>query len=235
MSAVIMLAALCAAGATWTFTAPPPAMSRLARFQAGRSSGISPVDRLYRLTTAGLTALRERGRRPQQWRTAVIELCDGMAAELAAGRGPDEAFRTSAAILDPYVSAHLLGGERLEHLAAEHPGAEGLRLLGACWRVGAEQGGTLSAVLDGLASALRDEETQRQEIAAQLAAPRVTARMLALLPLLGLGMAAALGASPLAFLLGTLPGAGCLAGGVALDLVGLWWTRRLARAAEVPR
>ncbi|WP_245679451.1 type II secretion system F family protein [Actinomadura hibisca] len=230
-----MLAALCAAGATWTFMAPPPTTGRLARFQADRSPAVSLTDRLYRLLAAGFTAFRERGRRPQQWRMAVIELCDGMAAELAAGRSPDEAFKMSAAILDPHISARLLGGARLEALAAEHPGAEGLRLLAACWRVGAEQGGTLASVLDGLASALRAEETQHQEIAAQLAAPRVTARMLALLPLLGLGMGAALGANPVAFLLGTLPGAGCLAGGITLDLVGLWWTRRLAQAAEAPR
>ncbi|MBA8950643.1 type II secretion system F family protein [Actinomadura namibiensis] len=115
------------------------------------------------------------------------------------------------------------------------PGAEGLRLLAACWRIGAERGGTLATVLDGLAAALRDEEAQRQEIATQLAGPRTTARMVAFLPLLGLGMAAMLGARPLEFLLGTLPGAACLILGVALDLAGLRWTRRLAQAAEGPR
>ncbi|MGK5556400.1 type II secretion system F family protein [Actinomadura kijaniata] len=125
--------------------------------------------------------------------------------------------------------------ERLEALAAGVPGAEGLRLLAACWRIGAERGGTLATVLDGLAAALRDEEAQRQEIATQLAGPRTTARMVAFLPLLGLGMAAMLGAKPLEFLLGTLPGAACLLLGVALDLAGLRWTRRLAQAAEGPR
>ncbi|WP_067814084.1 type II secretion system F family protein [Actinomadura kijaniata] len=115
------------------------------------------------------------------------------------------------------------------------PGAEGLRLLAACWHIGAERGGTLATVLDGLAAALRDEEAQRQEIATQLAGPRTTARMVAFLPLLGLGMAAMLGAKPLEFLLGTLPGVACLVLGVALDLAGLHWTRRLAQAAEGPR
>ncbi|MFG1998409.1 type II secretion system F family protein [Spirillospora sp. NPDC048911] len=124
--------------------------------------------------------------------------------------------------------------ERLERLAAR-PGAEGLRLLAACWRIGAERGGTLAAVLDGLASALRDEEAQRQDVAAQLAGPRATARLLAGLPLLGLGMAAAMGANPLAFLFGTGPGVCFLTVGLALDAVGLGWTQRLARAAEAPR
>ncbi|MBO2455525.1 type II secretion system F family protein [Actinomadura barringtoniae] len=204
-----------------------------------------------------LNNIRDRNRRELVWRTAVIELCDGMAAELAAGRTPDEAFAAAATFVDrtvayelsapdeqhpsshipsraPEAAADTPAIERLEALA-ERPGAEGLRLLVACWRIGAERGGTLATVLDGLASALRDEETQRQEVAAQLAGPKATARLLAGLPLLGLGMAAALGANPLAFLFGTLPGLGCLLTGLALDATGLWWTRRLARAAEVPR
>ncbi|MFP3968213.1 type II secretion system F family protein [Actinomadura fulvescens] len=171
-----------------------------------------------------------------------------MAAELAAGRTPDEAFAASAAVLDRRVAAELLSADpgvspaaqepstidRLDQQAAR-PGAEGLRLLAACWRIGSERGATLATVLDGLASALRDEEAQRQDVAAQLAGPRATARLLAGLPLLGLGMAAALGANPLAFLFGTIPGACCLIIGVTLDAIGLWWTRCLAKAAEAPR
>jgi tight adherence protein B len=48
-------------------------------------------------------------------------------------------------------------------------------------------------------------------------------------------MAAGLGARPLAFLFGSLPGALCLLLGVGLDLAGLSWTRRIATAAESPR
>jgi tight adherence protein B len=117
---------------------------------------------------------------------------------------------------------------------ATRPGAEGLRLLAACWRIGAERGGTLATVLDGLAGALRDEEAQRQDVAVQLAGPRATARLLALLPLLGLGMAAALGAHPIPFLCSTLPGLACLITGISLNLLGLHWTRRLAKSAESP-
>ncbi|GAA2442305.1 hypothetical protein GCM10010191_68290 [Actinomadura vinacea] len=105
-------------------------------------------------------------------------------------------------------------------------------MLAAGWRIGAERGGTLATVLDGLAMALRDEETQRQEVAAHLAGPRATARLLAALPLVGIGMAAVLGANPLSFLLGTIPGLGCLFTGIALNLTGFWWTHRLAEGAE---
>jgi tight adherence protein B len=90
----------------------------------------------------------------------------------------------------------------------------------------------LASVIDGLAEALRDEQTHREEVALQLAGPRATARLLAGLPLLGLLMAVALGARPFAFLLGTAPGGLCLGLGVGLDALGLWWTRRLATTAE---
>ncbi|WP_262402463.1 type II secretion system F family protein [Actinomadura sp. CNU-125] len=157
-----------------------------------------------------------------------------MAAELAAGRGPEDAFTASAAVLDPPISKELLECRDLT-ASAKNPGAEGLRLLDACLRVGSERGGTLATVLDGLAAALRDEEAQRQEVSVQLAGPRATARLLAVLPLLGIGMAAALGAHPLSFLCGSLPGLACLITGAALDLAGVYWTTRLARAAETPR
>ncbi|MFV2173981.1 type II secretion system F family protein [Actinomadura sp. LOL_016] len=164
----------------------------------------------------------------------MIELCDGMAAELAAGRAPEDAFAASAAVLDPHISKELLECNDLTDLATT-PGAEGLRLLDACLRVGAERGGTLATVLDGLAAALRDEEAQRQDVAVQLAGPRATARLLAALPVLGIAMAAALGARPLSFLCGSLPGLACLIAGAALNVTGLYWTTRLARSAESPR
>lgn len=236
MIGTIEAAALCAAAATWVLAGPAPAARRLSLIHQPQA----PPTRLPATLKTWLAGLKERRREEHLWRVAVIELCDGMAAELAAGRTPEEAVKITAAVLDSRISQELAipddasTADHLERLASR-PGAEGLRLVAACWRIGAERGGTLATVLDGLASALRDEEAQRQEVAAQLAGPRATARLLAGLPLLGLGMAAALGTNPFAFLLGTLPGAACLTVGVALDAAGLLWTHRLARAAEVPR
>ncbi|NKZ03190.1 type II secretion system F family protein [Actinomadura latina] len=227
---ITALAALCSATAVWLLLSPGPALHRLDRLVT------PPPDDPLRVLKATTEALRERRTRQHRWRTSVIELCDAMAAELSAGRTPDEAFTAAAAVLDPHVSRELLRIPRpppdhLDELAAR-PGAEGLRLLAACWRIGAERGGTLATVLDGLAAALRDEEAQRQDVSVQLSGPRATARLLGALPLLGLAMAAALGAHPVPFLCGTLPGLACLITGTTLDLLGLHWTRHLARSAE---
>ncbi|QXJ23157.1 type II secretion system F family protein [Actinomadura graeca] len=231
------LAALFSSAAVWTLLTPSRTAQRLDRLFAPTRP---PATTKF---TTLIEDFKERRSRPHRWRTAVIELCDGMAAELAAGRTPHEAFRNSATVLDPYISTTLLKTPRsppeaeipsyLDALAGT-PGAEGLRLLAACWRIGSERGGTLATVLDGLAAALRDEEAQRQDVAVQLAGPRATARLLAALPLVGVAMAAALGAHPVAFLCGSLPGLACLIAGVGLNATGLWWTRHLARSAEAP-
>ena len=61
---------------------------------------------------------------------------------------------------------------------------------------------------------------------------RASARLLAMLPLVGLLMAVGLGADPMHVLLETTYGQLALCAGIALELVGLAWTDRIARRAE---
>jgi tight adherence protein B len=82
-----------------------------------------------------------------------------------------------------------------------------------------------------LASARASEDVRRQ-LAAQLAAPKATARMLSALPLVGLLMGLLLGGDPLGWLLSTAPGLICLLGGVALTGLGAWWTHRIALGVQ---
>lgn len=244
MLQVVMGAGL-AGLAGWMLAAPSSARRRLEAMTGGWRA--VPGSDVLRRARDRWERLRSARKSESLWRTAVIDVCDGMAAELRAGRTPQAAFVHAVAVVDPRAGGPIMtewrrcraggtdtGPAALERLA-ERPGADGLRMLAACWRVGADKGGTFAPVIEGLATALRDEEAQRQEIAAQLAGPRATVRLLAALPILGVGMAAALGADPLSFLFGTVPGLACLILGIGLDLAGLWWTRRLARSAEVSR
>jgi tight adherence protein B len=56
--------------------------------------------------------------------------------------------------------------------------------------------------------------------------------MLAVLPVVGIGFGLMLGADPLAWLVGSTPGRACLACGVALTGIGVWWTGRIAASVE---
>jgi tight adherence protein B len=233
--------ALCVFAAVWILSLPSPATLRLTavfRVPPTRSHRPAPAVIAWLRTTVG--TLRNRRRNVAKRRAAVIELCDGIAVELAAGRPAAVALTEAARVLPamPGLAAIIDAAQSADDVpaalirASTTEGCEGLRLLAGCWRIGMDRGSMLASVIDGLAEALRDEQSHREEIALQLAGPRATARLLAGLPVLGLGMAAALGARPLTFLFTTLPGICCLGLGTTLDAVGLWWTARLAKSAE---
>jgi tight adherence protein B len=234
--------AVCVFAAVWILCLPSPATLRLtAVFRAPPSPShrpATPAVIAWLRTTAG--TLRNRRRNVAKRRATVIELCDGIAVELAAGRPAAVALAEAAKVLPamPGLAAIIDAAQSADDVpaamarASTTEGCEGLRLLAGCWRIGMDRGSMLASVIEGLAEALRDEQSHREEIALQLAGPRATARLLAGLPVLGLGMAAALGARPLTFLFTTLPGALCLSLGTTLDAVGLWWTARLATSAE---
>jgi tight adherence protein B len=166
-------------------------------------------------------------------RAQVIEACDLLSADLTAGRPPAEALEgatTICADLQIAAAACRLGGDvpaALE-LAAESPGAEGLRALASAWRVADESGAAFAGIVDRLADSLRADEAIRRQTAVSLAGARATARLLAVLPFFGAALGYALGADPIAFLTGTPVGWAALAAGLGLSVAGLAWTDRLA-------
>jgi tight adherence protein B len=161
-----------------------------------------------------------------------------VADELRAGRLPTDALLVSiqsGARLVPHAAEAVRRGRPVAPALirdAEHPGSEGLRLVAACWSVAEQHGGALATALDRVASTLRAQEMARRRVALELAAPRATARLLAALPVLGIVVGSASGANPLGVLVGTAWGWGLLGAGLVLDLAGLAWVGRIARAAE---
>ncbi|MFG2826312.1 type II secretion system F family protein [Streptomyces sp. NPDC048434] len=180
-------------------------------------------------------AVRARDRRA----AAVIGLCAAVAGELRAGRQPAQALLAAGApglgtAGSAVVAAARYGGDVAQALraAARLPGAAGLTGMAACWQVAVEGGAGLASGLERIAAGLRAQRDQRDELRAQLAGPRATALMLALLPAGGLLMGSALGADPLRVLLHTPAGWGCLAAGGLLEWCGVAWTARIVAAAE---
>jgi tight adherence protein B len=166
-------------------------------------------------------------------RAQVIEACDVLSADLIAGRPPAEALEGAATIcpdLRIASAACRLGGDvpATLDLAAETPGAEGLRALASAWRVAEESGAAFAGIVDRLSDSLRSDEAIRRQTAASLAGARATARLLAVLPFFGAALGYALGADPIAFLTDTPIGWIALTAGLALSIAGLAWTDRLA-------
>ncbi|SFI72446.1 tight adherence protein B [Streptosporangium canum] len=230
-----VLAVLLAALAVWLWTGPDPGTARLRRIRHRPRNGSGS---LY----ARFAGRSRPSKRTAAWRTASIELCQGLAAELAAGRTAGEALARAVSTVEfpdpvalrPLIAAARDGGDVPAALLAAAPaqGGEAFRGLAACWKVSVTAGAGLSALVDRVAGSLREAQAHRQDVAAQLAGPRATARLLAGLPVLGLLMAIGLGMRPLHFLFGSPAGVGCLALGLALDGCGLWWTHRLVTHAQ---
>ncbi|MFB6711386.1 MULTISPECIES: type II secretion system F family protein [unclassified Streptomyces] len=171
----------------------------------------------------------------------VVSLCGAVVGELRAGHEPGQALLVAVrgtgvmGTAEAGVSAAArFGGDVPAALgqAAREPGLDGLAGVAACWRVAVDGGAGLAAGLDRLEGALRSERRRREELRAQLAGAWSTVAVLALLPVLGLGLGAALGADPLAVLLHTPAGLVCLVVGGVLEAAGLCWAGRIVRAGE---
>ncbi|MER8186981.1 type II secretion system F family protein [Kitasatospora sp. NPDC094015] len=189
---------------------------------------------------------RRTAARARQRAAAVIDLCAGIAVELRSGATAEQALCAVVERSGPRLS-HTLGAEpaaRLRaapygadvpaalRLAAELPGGRGAAAVAACWQITTESGSGLASGLDQVADALRAERALSEEIAGELAGPRATVALLAMLPAVGLLLGYALGAHPVRILLHTPAGLICLLGGVLLETAGLRWTSRIVRAAE---
>lgn len=181
-----------------------------------------------------------RRRRDAADQAAVLEVCDLLAADLAAGRPPDAALASASERwppLVPIVEALRLGSdvpEAMRRLAADRRGAADLRWVAGAWQVAQDSGHGLAAALERTGAGLRARRRTRRLIDSELASARATARLVACLPLVVLLMGSGAGSDPWAFLLRTPVGWVCLVSGLALLALGLWWIERLADRAAAP-
>lgn len=193
------------------------------------------------------TAVRRCAAARRTERRRAVEACATLAGELRAGRSPATALAVAAElaggpsreVLRSAAAVARLGGDVAGALLPGDAAMSGpatavpdvLRALAACWAVCAASGSGLAAAVDRLEDGLRADQERRRAVEAELAGPRATAGLLAVLPLAGLLLATGLGADPAQVLLHTPLGVVCLVGGLLLDGLGLFWTGRLVARA----
>lgn len=251
---MIAAAAVLAAGTAWLLARPPPgpAIAGVRREPGGWWLAVVAASAVATLVAgpaalvaggvvlAGRQLVRARDRRQAAAATAdrVLEACELMSAELAAGQPPGRALGRAAVswpLLAPVAEASDLGGDvaqALRRVAAE-PGAGDLRGVAGAWVLAHRSGAGLAGALDRVARSIRADRALRRVVESELASARATARLVAGLPLVVLLLGNGGGASAWSFLLQTPAGLACLAGGLALGLAGLWWIERIA--AQVTR
>lgn len=182
---------------------------------------------------ASLAARTRRQRLADSRRARVVESCEALVGELRAGLPPTVALARCVEVwpeLAPVVAAARMGGDvpAALHEQAALPGAEGLHEAAAAWQVSERSGAALSDALGQVAQSARSRESTRHLVRSELASAQATARTVAALPVVALGMASGVGADPWAFLLASAAGLVCLGGGIGLALLGLHWIDRIA-------
>jgi tight adherence protein B len=180
-----------------------------------------------------LLLARRTARLAQVRADQVVLACEAMAGDLTAGLPPRWALARVARHWDefePVAVAGTLDADIPDALreVARLPGAAQLAMVAACWQVAHRSGAGLAESLHDVAVVLREDAGTRRLVEGELAAARVTARMMCALPVLVLLLAVGVGADPWHFLLATPFGLGCAIGGILFDLAGLVWMQQIA-------
>lgn len=92
-------------------------------------------------------------------------------------------------------------------------------------------GAQLGDVLARMAESLEDDINAADARASAISGPRATSRILASLPIVGLGLGVVFGADPWTVLFGTGWGRVCFLCGGALTVLGIMWSRRMVLVA----
>jgi tight adherence protein B len=193
---------------------------------------------LVAVTVFQLWRRRRRAGRAAELSLAVVDACQLLAGLLRVGHIPVMALRLAAVDCSVFaeadaaqrVGASVSAVLRRQSLA---PGGSGLSELAVAWEIAERTGASLTATLDALAERLEAASRVARVVAAELAAPRATGRMLAALPIVGLMLGYGIGGDPGAFLLGSVFGQLCLTSAVALACGGVWWIERLSESVGV--
>jgi len=164
----------------------------------------------------------------------VTRACGMIAGQLDAGEIPTQALLATAEdvpLLVPAAGAVHIGGDVPAELRqlGRRPGCAGLTWLAHGCQLSETTGMPLSPVTRRVADRLRQESDIRDQRRAELATAKSTSRLLACLPLLGLGMGFFVDADPLTFLTTSFAGHLCLVGAATLICAGLIWTTHLSR------
>lgn len=156
-----------------------------------------------------------------------------LAVLLEAGIAPMRAWMFAAETGDAVAGGVVVRAAEGAPLAAAIAAEGGVwRQVGQAWSIATTVGAPLAGTLRGLAAALRDAAEAADDVRIALAEPAGTARLMAWLPLVAVGLGAALGFDTFTTLLLNPIGIGCLVLGVLLIVAARRWTASLVRRAH---
>lgn len=189
--------------------------------------------------TVGLRYRRRRRRRRGVEESRALDTAiDVLVGELRVGAHPVQAFEVAAAETGGPVGDCCRAVAARARLGADVPA--GLRgaartsvlspqweRLAVCWQLAGEHGLAMSALMRAAQRDIAERQRFSASVTASMAGARATAAILASLPVLSVLLGQAIGARPVAFLLGGHAGGLLLVVGVTLACAGLLWSDRI--------
>jgi len=201
-------------------------------FTAGPAPGLLAA--LAAVALARCARMLSAERDDERRRGELVAAVAALRSEYAAGATVADAFTAAAASagrFGPAVTRAAALAREGEDVTAALAAQPELAWLAVACDLVSRSGAPLGRLLAGVQADLDADQRTYRAVRTALAGPRSSALLLAALPLIGLGMAAAMGAHPQRVLLHTTAGLGALSAGVVLDLAGLAWTLALSSRA----
>lgn len=193
-------------------------------------------------TVALLTSIELRRRTDSKQLAALLVATRTLAREVRTGASPVTAvLATAAAHPDCATALNRLAagvaGRRAGAVDGQDLGpgrrvdqqSEVVARLGDGWHLSARHGVPWAALIDTVAIDLADRQRARSLRNAQVAGPRVSGYVLAVMPALGIALGAGMGADPVDVLLNTGVGSVLLLVGSTLTCLGLVWAAAIVR------
>lgn len=179
----------------------------------------------------GSAAARRRNNADERGVATAVEV---LAAELAAGSREPAALR-AAADAGGRAAQCLRAAAGLGEIGADPTRAfdGSFAGLAGAWQIRATCGTALAPSVASVGDDVSARIARRRALEAALVGARASGAMLAFLPVLGVILGAAMGASPLSFLFGGGRGSLVLLVGVGLEVCGWLWIRILIRRASL--
>lgn len=100
------------------------------------------------------------------------------------------------------------------------------------WQVCERNGASLSPVLNSFNNQIRTENELRQELSSSLSGVKLSAYVLALLPVIGIILSYLLGVNSISWLTNSSFGKTSLLLALILEIIGVFWVRRLINQVE---
>ena len=220
----------------WIFAAAPVLVAAVIGAGPGMATGIVAVTGIG-LRRRSVRRAERDGRRDELRRALsfmIAEMSVGAPVVLACRSAADELARDGpssvSAELARMAARAELGGDPADIAVGGDAGAPrdaGMDRLATAWAASSTRGLPMADLLAMLRSDLSARADHASRTRAGLAGPRATAMVLALLPILGIGLGHLMGAAPLAVLLSPGIGSILLVVGAALASAGVWWTNSI--------